>query len=167
MSLSKIQSESINLADNFAFTGTVTGAGGVNTPFFHAYMGANQTIANTTTTTVAFNTERWDTASGFDTSAYTYTIPSGQGGYWIMNFKILFRLNNTYRQAGYFNVNGSDREGLQTHHQTTDNGFILTAQMNLSAGDVIKTTMYQDRGGNEELLGSSTFSEFSGFKLIE
>ena len=27
MALSKIQSESINLADNFAFTGTVTGAG--------------------------------------------------------------------------------------------------------------------------------------------
>ena len=29
MALSKIQSESINLADNFAFTGTVTGAGGL------------------------------------------------------------------------------------------------------------------------------------------
>ena len=30
MALSKIQSESINLADNFAFTGTVTGAGDTN-----------------------------------------------------------------------------------------------------------------------------------------
>jgi len=29
MALSKIQSESVNLADNFAFTGTVTGAGGM------------------------------------------------------------------------------------------------------------------------------------------
>lgn len=29
MALSKIQSESVNLADNFAFTGTVSGAGGV------------------------------------------------------------------------------------------------------------------------------------------
>ena len=28
MAIDKIQSESINLADNFAFTGTVTGAGG-------------------------------------------------------------------------------------------------------------------------------------------
>ena len=34
MAIDKIQSESINLADNFAFTGTVTGAGGVNTPAF-------------------------------------------------------------------------------------------------------------------------------------
>ena len=29
MAISKVQSESINLADNFAFTGTVTGAGGI------------------------------------------------------------------------------------------------------------------------------------------
>ena len=32
MAIDKIQSESINLADTFAFTGTVTGAGGTNTP---------------------------------------------------------------------------------------------------------------------------------------
>jgi len=31
MALSKIQSESVNLADNFAFTGTITGAGGGKT----------------------------------------------------------------------------------------------------------------------------------------
>ena len=29
MAIDKIQSESINLADNFAFTGTVSGAGGL------------------------------------------------------------------------------------------------------------------------------------------
>ena len=36
MAIDKIQSESINLADNFAFTGTVTGAGVSNTPCFQA-----------------------------------------------------------------------------------------------------------------------------------
>ena len=36
MAIDKIQSESINLADNFAFTGTVTGAGESNTPSFYA-----------------------------------------------------------------------------------------------------------------------------------
>ena len=34
MAITKIQSESLNLADTYAFTGTVTGAGGVNTPAF-------------------------------------------------------------------------------------------------------------------------------------
>ena len=42
MAITKIQSESMNLADTYAFTGTVTGAGGVNTPYFEAYLAANQ-----------------------------------------------------------------------------------------------------------------------------
>ena len=36
MAISKIQSESLNLADTFAFTGTVTGAGESNAPYFQA-----------------------------------------------------------------------------------------------------------------------------------
>ena len=36
MAITKIQSESMNLADTYAFTGTVTGAGGSNTPAFFA-----------------------------------------------------------------------------------------------------------------------------------
>ena len=34
MAITKIQSESLNLSDTYDFTGTVTGAGGVNTPAF-------------------------------------------------------------------------------------------------------------------------------------
>ncbi len=34
MALTKIESEGLLLSDNFAFTGTVTGAGGANTPAF-------------------------------------------------------------------------------------------------------------------------------------
>jgi len=167
MAIDKIQSESINLADTFAFTGTVTGAGGVNTPFFHAYMGANQTISNTTRTILQFNTERWDTASGFDTGTYSYTIPSGQGGYWIMYLRGRFTLNNTFRMSASFRVNNTDIEFGNSQHQSTETGFQLFSQMNLSAGDVIKTTIYQDRGGNEIVEGGATLSEFSGFKLIQ
>ena len=35
MAITKIQSESLNLADTYAFTGTVTGAGLNNTPVFN------------------------------------------------------------------------------------------------------------------------------------
>ena len=37
MAISKIQSESINLADTFAFTGTVTGAGEIINHIFKPY----------------------------------------------------------------------------------------------------------------------------------
>ena len=42
MAITKIQSESLNLADTYDFTGTVTGAGGVNKPSFEAYRNSNQ-----------------------------------------------------------------------------------------------------------------------------
>lgn len=48
MALSKIQSESVNLADNFAFTGTVTGAGGGKVLQVVTSTTATQVINNTT-----------------------------------------------------------------------------------------------------------------------
>ena len=36
MAIIKLQAEGINLADTFAFTGTVTGAGGTTAPYFFA-----------------------------------------------------------------------------------------------------------------------------------
>ena len=145
----------------------VSGIGGDNLPSFHAYMFNNQSISTGTTTTLAFNAEHWDTGSAFNTSNYTYTIPSGKGGYWTMNLKILFSGTFTSRQAGYFNVAGSDRSGLQVHHETVDNGFMLTSTMNLTAGQAVKTTMYQDSGSTRTALGNATFSEFSGFRLVQ
>ena len=80
MAIDKIQSESINLADNFAFTGTVTGASGTNTPNFFAYVSSNFNVSTDTETILAFNAELYDTSSAFNTSTYTFTVPSGQAG---------------------------------------------------------------------------------------
>ena len=74
MAIDKIQSESINLADTFAFTGTVTGAGGVNTPSFRAYSASTQTMSNNTVTKAVFGTEDFDTNSDFASSRFTPTV---------------------------------------------------------------------------------------------
>jgi len=65
MALSKIQAESMNLADTYAFTGSVSGAGGVNTPAFYAVMsGANQTgMSPNTNTKVQFSSAVYDSNS--------------------------------------------------------------------------------------------------------
>ena len=75
MALSKIQSESINLADNFAFTGTVTGAGESNAPYFQAYRGSStQSISAGSWTKVQINTEIVDSANAYDNSTnYRFT----------------------------------------------------------------------------------------------
>ena len=83
MAIDKIQSESINLGDNFAFTGTVSGAGQNNTPYFHARNGSDQDIGYTgSATKIALNTEILDSANAFDTSAYRFT-PQTAGKYFI------------------------------------------------------------------------------------
>ena len=84
MAIDKIQSESINLADTFAFTGTVTGAGGVMTPVVSAIRhGPSQSISATTWTKVIFNSERIDTGSIYDSSTGVATIAEA-GKYLVM-----------------------------------------------------------------------------------
>jgi hypothetical protein len=75
MAIDKIQSESINLADNFAFTGTVTGAGESNLPLFHVNCSGNQSVSDNTNTKITnWGTPTIDTASGWDSSNNKYTI---------------------------------------------------------------------------------------------
>ena len=79
MAIDKIQSESINLADTFAFTGTVTGAGGTNTPIFFGKSANDQTLTRGTTTKITGMTGgEIDSDTAFDGT--TFTVPSGKGG---------------------------------------------------------------------------------------
>ena len=71
---------------------TSSGFGGANTPAFFAYLGSDQNISNATNTTVAFNTEIFDTANAFNTSTHKYTIPSGQGGKYFITVLVYFRV---------------------------------------------------------------------------
>ena len=83
MAITKIQSESLNLADTYAFTGTVTGAGGVNTPAFLAYNSSSQSITASTYTKVSIDTEVYDTANAFDNSSNYRFTPQTAGKYFV------------------------------------------------------------------------------------
>ena len=82
MAITKLQAEALNLADTYAFTGTVTGAGGVNTPAFQAYLNSDQNVSSGTQTKVACANVRFDTASCYDTSNYRFT-PNVAGKYFV------------------------------------------------------------------------------------
>ena len=69
MAITKIQSESLNLADTYAFTGTVTGAGESNKPYFLATLSGDQTIGYTGVwTKISMNNEIHDSDGAYDTS---------------------------------------------------------------------------------------------------
>ena len=95
MAIDKIQSESINLADNFAFTGTVSGAGGVNTPAFLAFKSSVQDCSDNTYTKITFTSEKFDTDNTFADSKFT---PGVSGKYFI------------YAQVGGYPVNDNGKD---------------------------------------------------------
>ena len=142
MAIDKIQSESINLADTFAFTGTVSGAGGVNTPMVSVdKTGSGQSISASTHTKVTLNTERVDSNSAFTSN--TFTVPSGQAGkYFLIACARMDSLNGS-TEYGQIQIANSDRStqyatGLQSGK--TGYGFenVSTQTIrSLSAGDTI------------------------------
>ena len=94
MAIDKITSASIttdavgptqlNEASNYAFTGTVTGAGESNVPYFLAKINTSQSVANTTTTVLQYTNEILDSSSSYNTSTYKW-IPQTAGKYLIFH----------------------------------------------------------------------------------
>ena len=172
MAIDKIQSESINLADNFAFTGTVSGAGATATAEFSAYFSSDQAINDNTNTALIFQTEVFDTDGVYNNSNGRFTAPSDgkyflsssvwtyDGSAKILDQNIMFYINGSlkYRQefisdAAVFNKFDSQ----------------LTAILNLDANDYVQVYIYVDTTDNSALAveasGSVFQNVFSGFKL--
>tara|TARA_R100000951_G_scaffold36185_1_gene30935 strand:- start:38 stop:553 length:516 start_codon:yes stop_codon:yes gene_type:complete len=75
MAFSKIISESLDLTDDYAFTGTVSGAGGVMTPVFQVTLSGHQSIAiNDVVTKITFDTEVIDSDGKFASNKFTPTV---------------------------------------------------------------------------------------------
>ena len=170
MPLIKLQSEGLNLADNFAFTGTVTGAGESNAPSFHATMSGNQSYSNSTSTKVAFDTQTFDTNDAYDHSSnYRFTVPSGHAGKYFIYAKIFYNdVNSTdmpHKIHIYKNGSNSGTGQKRTVGSTGRDLTVEACQMyDLSVGDYIE--IYLNSGaGNGSLNGSANNDCFGGFKV--
>jgi hypothetical protein len=168
MAITKIQSESLNLSDNYDFTGTVTGAGGVNTPAFRAYMGSVQTISNASVTKLNFNTESYDTDSNYDTLNYRFT-PTTAGKYLVTASVRLDGAVTITNVQLYINKNGStynrSTQGFNGDSSPTITN-TDTIEMNGSS-DYIEMYLYHNQGSNLDISGSAESTYFNAFKIIE
>ena len=72
-----------------ANSGTATGFGGTNTPYFVARRNDAQTLSNNAFAKIQFNVEVLDSASAFDPSSnYRFTVPSGQAGKYVIGARV-------------------------------------------------------------------------------
>jgi len=80
MAITKLQSEALNLADDFTFTGELSGQ---NYPAFEAYLSTDQFPSDNVLTKVQINTEIFDTDNCYDnTTNYRFT-PTVAGKYFV------------------------------------------------------------------------------------
>jgi hypothetical protein len=84
---SKLANSSVSInGSTLALGGSLTGIGEDNTPYFLACGTGTQSLTEDQNTTIQYNTLRdsLDSASGYNTSTYTYTVQSGGAGFWYL-----------------------------------------------------------------------------------
>jgi hypothetical protein len=142
------------------------------TPAFEAYMSANQTLSNNTLTKVNLNTERFDTDSKYDTSAYRFT-PGVAGKYFVYIVGRGGSSSNVDVRTVNFRLylNGSTRIGFQ---QSSYNAYNLN-YMNVTVNTIIdlNTTDYLETycaidvsGGTPTITGGTEFTLFGAYRII-
>ena len=161
-----------------ANSGTATGFGGANTPYFYGELAADATLTRSTTTKVTGMTnDELDSATAFDGT--TFTVPSGQGG----KYYIEGMITGDYGSAGqdgeqtiaFIYKNGSEIKStkFQTSSSVTATGREITVPISglfsLSAGDTVEMYAYlQDSSGDNAVLNADYGrTSFMGYKLIE
>jgi len=169
MPLTKLLPTSIDLAQNFTFTGTVAGAGESNTPSFYAYSSGNQVINSESYTLASCETELWDTDSAYDTSSYTFTVPSEKGGkynfYWGGELAEFSNNTNLFQNLLYKNGSALDSPRIGRNIVQGGSGGQIDLQMNsislsLSATDTVQYRVYHNRGQNRDLYAGFFFAGF-------
>ena len=178
MPLIKLQSEGLNLADNFAFTGTISGAGESNTPSFQAFLSSNQSIGHASATKIQFNTEVFDSDNAYDNSSnFRFTVPSGKGGTYYLegtvtgNFASIGQDGENTMVQLYKNgsaikaskINQSSSTGQNNREITITASGIFT----LAATDTVEIYGYlQDANASGNATVKAGRTSITGFKLI-
>ena len=167
MAIIKVKSSGLTLSDNFAFTGTVTGAGitagQASDPSFHVYNPQNGSVASNTTVVVSNNTELFDSSSAYNTSDYRFTPQVG--GYYYFYCSVRFqsstnafdRINVAVRKNGTEMISGrNDNEDYSTTHVS---GIILAN----GSSDYFDMTAYHTRGSALNISTEDELVYFGGF----
>ena len=145
--------------------------GGVNSPRFRATMGSNQSMSDNVAAKIQFNTEDYDIGSCFDTSNYRFTVPSGEGGLYLINAQIQLKsYDDTYHIESFIKLY---KNGSATYYSYDNfsgnyiNGNMLynTQVINLSAADYIEVYGQCNVTTNSPECKAG-YSYFQGFKLI-
>jgi len=175
MAITKLQSESLNLADDYTFTGEVTADPIKLSPIVSVQLSGNQTTSDNVLTLLNFNTEDVDTDNAFDNTSgnYKFTVPSGKAGKYMVTL-MLTSFNegsDIIIFQGYIYKNGS---AVAYQRQRHDDGSSsparhegLTAHWlgDLAEGDYVQFYTQLDVSSNDAVIQGGTQSRATIVRL--
>ena len=154
---------------NSAGTNTLTGIS--NTPAWMVNLSSSQNVSSGTNTVINFDTEVLDSAGAYDPSNGRFTVPSGQAGKYYVYAQLM--RNNFFNSRYLVKIRVNDTQKIAAEDRNTDTGgtTFQTVQvagiLDLSVGDYVNVSLFQDSGDSSGADGSSSSkSLFMGYKLI-
>lgn len=134
-----------------------------------AYRGAQQVIANNTTTKVLFDTENYDIGGDFDADGVdsNFTVPD-TGYYFLQSLVTLVDLADTNLARIYiYNDGASIAESYQIQAGASHLSLLISTSQLLVAGALIDIRVFHLFGANRNVMAGSPVSFFTIFKLGE
>ena len=171
-----VSGDTVNIPSGvtLANAGTATGfTTDVNKPYFSAHGSSTQTVATSTDTLLEFNQllDSADSASGYNTSAYTYTVQSGDGGLWFLKAGFYFSGASSFSEGNQvqikLQVDSNDKINSHVFYGGQTDGWLqCSGFITLAAGNVIKLNTWQNTGGNITVSNNNAYnSQLSGFRI--
>ena len=160
MAITKIQSESLNLSDTYAFTGTVTGAG-KNIPLFRAHQSSALNIDSNTATKISFNAETFDPQSTFADGKFT---PAVSGKYFLS--ASIRMVGAVYNQLGGIIYKNGSGIAYQWHNTDSSSGApsaTVSTIVDANTTDYFECYFYHLRGVTSGVTTGSENTWFNGF----
>jgi len=151
---------------------TQSGFGGVMTPYFHVYLGSDQSVTSGATSKVQFNTEVYDSNTNYDNSTNYRFTPTVAGKYYFytsvvyyadadnFNFnKVSIRLNGSAIAGG----EADSRFGRGRQYSASCS---CIQEMNGSSDYVEVYSFVQSNGASSHFESDNKATFFGGYKLI-
>lgn len=127
-----------------------------------AYRPAIQSIPNNTWTTIQMSTENFDEGGDFDNSTYTFTVPTGGDGLYLITAQVFWSANgaNDFYLDIYKNGTTSIARDSEKSAAGNNQTQRVTRIAELSATDTILIRAYQNSGGAVNIVGGQDDTYF-------
>lgn len=143
-----------------ALTGAILAADLASQPAARAYHNAAQSIANSTVTTLAFNSERFDTNTIHDTSSNNSRLTCQTAGRYQITANVEFASGGGNRRLVQILLNGATAIGRVDLAPQSGSAsvYVVSTVYQLAVSDYVEVQVFQDSGGALNVTNTGNYS---------